>query len=203
MLSSRILPSIVYNGLPDIDDQPIQTGQALSAIGALFVKYKVHDSFGLALLHKHFEMQPGEIMVHNELVCSPLPLEAAAATTGRSFFLQDGGFQAYEYEQDQVCETDPTMPNEGFLNELRSHLLEAGLGRTLALTRVNHDLPLLMEACGPDRTHVCAPVVDEDCLHVEDSRDTSWRFEEDRGSSIKIVVASKCKVKPNGIHTKH
>ncbi|GAM82701.1 hypothetical protein ANO11243_006840 [Dothideomycetidae sp. 11243] len=167
----------LYNELPDVDEQPKLTNDVLKSIGDLFVKYDMHNSFGIALLHRHYIMQSNEIMVHKGLICSPentteYPLGDLA---GHSFFLHDGKFLAYEFE---TIPGDSPIPSEAFLIELKEHILAGGLEQMIALTRVDPNGQPLLEECGPGRSHICVPANDSSWFS-DPAVDTLPRSEKD------------------------
>lgn len=71
MLSSTRIPNSVYNTLPAIESQPPPPENVLYDIGRLFIDHGVNKDVGIALLHKHFELDNEEVMVHDGLRCSP------------------------------------------------------------------------------------------------------------------------------------
>ncbi|KAF2151065.1 hypothetical protein K461DRAFT_165877 [Myriangium duriaei CBS 260.36] len=194
MLSSAPLSSNIYNNLPQANDQTPPEQRILQSVGELFIKHNVHGSFGVALLHKHFDMAEHEIMVHKGLICSPEITTASANEdlSGRSFFLSDGRFQAYEY-QDGSAQGDDLPP--AFLDALRAHLVRNELSQILALTRIVAHAPPLMEHCGAGRTHVC-DVAEQTILPAEA---TEWKFDVRDGSSA-VFVMRACKRDRKGNH---
>ena len=70
MLSSTRIPNSVYNTLPAIETQSPPPPNVLQDIGRLFVNHGVNKDVGIALLHRHFELDNGEVMVHDGLRCS-------------------------------------------------------------------------------------------------------------------------------------
>ena len=196
MISTSLIPNTVYNSLPHITKQTVLSEDDLHAIGPLFIEHSMHSSFGVALLHKHFELEPDEVMVHKGLTCEP-HLSPYDSLTAKAFYLHNGKFQAYEHELD--CEPG-ILPDEPFLTALAQYLVDHNLGKTLALTRVGPDpwAPVLLER-GEGRSHVCSPaekrVVDGhevDYCGDHDFVDTEWRFRPCCCGGVKAKVVKKC-----------
>ncbi|KAF2153664.1 hypothetical protein K461DRAFT_319914 [Myriangium duriaei CBS 260.36] len=185
ILSSRILSCVDYNDLPDADDRLDLPTPFLATLGALFIEHNVNKAFGLTVLNKHFELQAGEVMVHEGRICCPRT--SIEGLVGHSFFLNDSNFQAYEYQDDTPSLTSPP---KAFLVELRSILVDSGLQNLLALTRIDPDLPRSLEACGPNRTHISVPVRDDMSLTPKNTTGTTWRFERFSHGGLGIMVVS-------------
>ncbi|GAM83998.1 hypothetical protein ANO11243_019880 [Dothideomycetidae sp. 11243] len=178
MLSSALISGSTYNDLPAHEDQVLPEQGVIDSLGALFIKHGVHQTYGLALLHKHFDMKADEVMVHDGLRCAPAVLTKEGSLIGRNFYLHDGVFQAYEYEQGP----NQDVLDIAFLSALKRRLIEGGIHRTLALTKIDIGVPPSEERLGSGRSHVCAPAV---AVIAEEA--TEWRFDAVNGSCFTIV----------------
>lgn len=122
MLSSKFISASVYNDLPSINDNQAIPHATLRALGQLFTASKVEQLVGVGLLHKHFELAPHTIMVHDGLVCKPASIENSVGATGTSFFWDGTKFQAFEYAQGEPL----NLPSDflvAFAGYLESHRL--------------------------------------------------------------------------------
>jgi hypothetical protein len=89
--------------LKDIDDiEPINNGdlECLAEVREVLKKHGKRDRFGVALLHKHFEMEDGELLVETtdretrHLTIRPVKQEEAGGTVPTIWMLTDGEGQA-------------------------------------------------------------------------------------------------------------
>lgn len=197
MLSSSLLPSEAYNRLPGVNTNTAPPLDDLHAIGPLFIEHNMHLTYGIALLHKHFNVADNEAMVHDGLVCEPVS-SLPADVTPRSFYMHEGKFQAYEYETHGAS---AALPETAFLDAFSHYLVEHKLDKTIALTRVSSDpwAPVLVERMGDGRSHICTPaekgVVNGhkvDLLGDEEMVDTEWRFRPCCCGGVKAKVVKKC-----------
>lgn len=88
-----------WNDLKDIDDiAPVNDSDfgCLSEVRDVLQRHGMQDRFGVALLHKHFDLEPGEMLVeqtdkeNRTLVISAVTPENAPSTVGTIFRLNDG-----------------------------------------------------------------------------------------------------------------
>lgn len=189
MLSASTLSSAIYNSLPEINQVATPSTGALQALRKVFVEHGMCDSFGVAVLHRHFYLNGDEIMLHDGLVCAPITASKTTGATGHSFFLRDGQFQAYEYMHEHYSSLATASPS--FLLDLSDILIKLGLQNIFALTKIDQDASLLMETCGPGRTHVCSSVTGEDSLPTQ-LRETQWKFEKQNIQNDGIKTTRVC-----------
>jgi hypothetical protein len=88
-----------WGRLKDIDDvEPINDGdlECLADLRDVLKKHGKCERFGVALLHKHFEMEEGELLVEftdkeaRELTIKPVKSEAVGNTVETIWMLLDG-----------------------------------------------------------------------------------------------------------------
>lgn len=132
MLSSKFISPYLYNALSDIDDTVVIPDVTLQAIGQLFAAFNVEHIVGVALLHKHFKLAQGTIMVHKGNICKLEPIRDSPSATGTSFFWDGTNFQAFEYGQEEPL----TLPND-FLGALANHLESHQLSSKVALSKLD------------------------------------------------------------------
>ncbi len=147
MLSSKFIPSPVYNALPDIDDTTVISDSTLQALGQLFAAFNAEKLVGVGLLHKHFKLAQDTIMVHKGHVCKPEPIQGSLSTTGTSFFWDGTDFQAFEYGHEEPL----TLPND-FLDAFAKHLETHQLSGKVALSKLDTKEATLAEYCSPEAT---------------------------------------------------
>jgi hypothetical protein len=127
-----------FNTIPDIHDQvDIPNDPALfAALGKTFRKYDVHKRFGLHLLHRHFDLPEGCIMLKSNVdtdisltTITHLDLIEQSPIRGVLYFLNDAGsFQAYEFEHGDALDISST-----FLEELSEILHKFKMEKVIAL----------------------------------------------------------------------
>lgn len=169
MISSTLIPNSLYNSLPTIMQQSPPSDAHLEGLGALLVSHGVHNHLGISLLHRHYVLKDDAVMVHDGLRCSPVaPAATPSSLGGASFFLHDGSFQAFEYEQE---DEEADIPS-AFLEDLARYLVANGLEKNIALSKLGDpDAPLLTEYCEGE-SHVCE--VAEGEMSAEEA--TMWKF---------------------------
>src|SRR5688572_9139308 len=94
----------LWNDLKDIDEvTPVNAEDlpCLAEIRSVLQRHGMQERFGVALLHKHFDLDAGEMLVEHtdkaarKLVISALTPTEAGDTVGTIFRLNDGeGFDA-------------------------------------------------------------------------------------------------------------
>lgn len=131
-----------YNDLPLIDEQrrTIEEGD-LRELAAVFVRYGVHDRFGLAVLHRHVHISPQFVMVHSRISedtysCRPEKPGMRQLTPYLFSCESPTGLSALEYLV--ADEHEPLhIPSTTFLTELNSSLQSMGLQKVLGLSRIS------------------------------------------------------------------
>ncbi|SPO05320.1 uncharacterized protein DNG_08007 [Cephalotrichum gorgonifer] len=126
----------------------------LGPIRDLFLKHKVHKQLGIALLHKHFPIQPTERLVDCRNISAPWDVgdDTEAITQKydnfilpRSFRLSQGKFVPYEFD---FSDTDDLLHqvDQEFLSQLSSLLYQHGLDHLLGIRSLDqHSSELTVE----------------------------------------------------------
>lgn len=106
MLNINLMP-IQWSLLNDIDDvEPIGDGDSkcLKSIFEVLKSYGMESRFGVALLHKHFDLDPDEIMMEsNDTASRTLTIEAVKAkdagenNIGTIFSLHQDGIEVMSH----------------------------------------------------------------------------------------------------------
>ncbi|KAF7368015.1 Phosphotransferase enzyme family domain-containing protein [Mycena sanguinolenta] len=117
-------------------------GLVTDKLGPIFRKHRVEDKFGLAILHRHFDLDPNERLVEVNSVSTPWPAEEVGRVAGgiaaTSWMFSANQLVPYEYKfVDQISSKEPgddpaAFPE--FLAELGTALKEFKVRRYLALT---------------------------------------------------------------------
>ncbi|KAM6514116.1 hypothetical protein FALCPG4_015278 [Fusarium falciforme] len=148
-----------YNSLPNLrhaSEQFQQLDARTAIVGPirdLFLKNKVHEHLGIALLHKHFPIRPTERLVDCRNISAPWDMgdDTDAVTRKydsliqpRSFRLIQGELVPYEFELSDA--NLPPQVNQAFVSEMSSLLCQHGLDQVLGLRVLDkHDSELTVE----------------------------------------------------------
>ena len=103
MLSKTNPSSRQYNSIPRFEDQVHSIPFThLLLVAEIFVKHKMHLSFGVGLLHRHQGIEPNHMMVSTDkgpaVVCEMQLLDDGQSVAPCSFYLNDDGiFYPFEY----------------------------------------------------------------------------------------------------------
>lgn len=195
MISHHILPASLYNDLPQIEDQGPISDAVLADLGKIFVSYDVQGQLGVGLLHRHFDLDAGEVIVQEGLRCSPKDLSNEnTKVAGASFYLDGEDFKAFEYDTDNPLEFE-----EDFLKEIASYLARNGLARQVALSKLNGEHNRLLETLEDEtKSHICTSV--SECEVSHEDQVTEWRFAVPGNNQIRPVIARLCKKSSTNAH---
>lgn len=178
MLSNECVSADLYNSLPTIDEEAPPSPIALQSLGETLVSAGVSQFLGVSLLHRHYLLPHGSVMVHEGLRCGPAP--ASCNLSGASFFLHAGKFQAFEYETDSAAAEVPVEFLKSFANRLEG----LGLEKRIALSRLDLNHPKLMEHCEDPMTHVCEVTGADIC----EADATEWKFVNENGVVVPVIT---------------
>jgi hypothetical protein len=150
-LKGSFVSAVTYNSLPHIHDAsrvPGDNPTDLEDLRALLAKRGVPKCVSVRLVHKHFDIEDGEVMVINEVavpshgkvqVMRPTEIAGVRPLYGVHFFVDaDGTLQAYEYSPSEVPDTSNLEP---FLVEFCRLVTERGLQHKFGL-KLNGDTNL-------------------------------------------------------------
>jgi hypothetical protein len=143
ILKDTFIPFSTYNTLPhisEVNQVPEVCSTDLEDLRGLLAKHKVPRGVSIRLVHKHFDVQDGEVMMFKNVVLPSLdtvqamrPIQSTNVSNlrGIHFFVdQDGKLQAYEYSTAEV----PNLSKFGeFLAEFCCMVTKRGLQRKLGL----------------------------------------------------------------------
>lgn len=159
-LDSLPFPSSAYNALPHIDsmrDIAAQNAGALNSLLKIILSHKVGHIFSVHLIHKHFDLPEGRVMVYETIhgskhpdfvLSSPRTPERCENLRGLYFqATPDNNMTAYEFT------TDPgenLAPYAEFVLEFNNAVMELGVRHVFALTAKATDTKVLTEFEMPD-----------------------------------------------------
>lgn len=189
-----------YDSLPDIMDaaKSLTASGALedlaNSIGSIFIKHGMENTFGLILLHRHFDMDPTERLVEFGNVSVPWDITCNEAEMDKiqpvSWRFVDGGVVPYEFTGNQLDSLPEDRNYDRFVKDLGGSLQRLQLDQMLGLCRITTssvDSPPTMEFTS-GRANVTVPDVmwalGGDSAAVE----ASWQF----GSQGKHIIPSRC-----------
>lgn len=217
-----------YDSLPEIEEADAlfterwSTDSLAAKVGHVFTKHGVQDDFGLSLLHRHFDMDPAEILVNIENVAVPWHTASMnpqlANVMGSSWRIVSDGLAPIEFHYTNDTIRANIEDHLDFVNELASVLQELALDKVLGVCAFNgvddNDEPSVEFASG--RANITLPM---DVAEHEESVmiDTAFAFRDEKGthtylskvhhfellthlsdSSGIITVKARCKLKCKG-----
>ncbi|PVH70790.1 hypothetical protein DL98DRAFT_504276 [Cadophora sp. DSE1049] len=206
-LDLELLPASDYNSIKSFEEQQTITSSHLGAIAEIYVRARMHHSYGAGILHRHFALRKGDVMVHTRCendvdLCTAENLENLDRHSLRphSFLLNSKGrFQAYEYDTG-LGHLRP-LPDTAFLHQLRDFLVENQLTSLVAILAEDNRQDSV-EFLLPDRQGmICVPRQDSDggSDGVGPSVITGWKFFESDGR-IECRARRACESQGDGQH---
>lgn len=210
-MHTDILTARSFNQIPRFDEQAHTVGNsALQALGELFVEHDMHRNYCVGLLHRHFDLQDGQIMIHEPPRCHGVICKAQnicdiqrSKLVPHSIFLNDElKFQPYEYElSSEQHGIDPD-----FLASLRALLIALNLQNIFSVTRrADSSTPdrvavetLLPEISGMHTAYLNAERSAMQCEHSTVT--TLWGFQKDFKGDVKILELQRCVKNAAGVH---
>jgi hypothetical protein len=207
-LKENFISPTAYNSLPTIQevaDVPSIYNKDRDDLRDLLQKHQVPDVVCVRLIHKHFDIVDGEIMVLREVqvqsqgtiqIMGPMNPQKSPKLRGLNYIVDDDGqFQSYEYTTSE----GPDMENYGaFLKEFRQIIIERGLQTKWGLKiGVPQDKMGWIEFEFPEKRSTLAipPGVELPSLENELSVTTDWRS--DAGPIMRCSHCNHC------THCKH
>lgn len=182
--------------------------EALIAVGKLLLDSGLAADYGIALLHRHFDLRAEHVMVHysadGEDICTPRhirDLDKAALVPCSIFLNRSLNFQPFEY----AVGAERAPLTQQFLSQLRSLLIARQLGTMLALATCPHPTiedGLAVETLLPDLLgmHTALQVGEDHDTSGSRSVVTGWTFDENGSGNIRIHAVKKCVKNAAGVH---
>ena len=207
----------LFNSLSSIELADIQArgtqalDQAKSVLGPIFIAHDLHDRWGLALLHKHWDLDSDELPLQRvtrpdiprEYELGPVrkfdgavswPSILSVATTGALF-------QPLEYSEDKsVAKAYLTLLHrEDFLNQFRRLVIGNGWNHLFGLAALRsiskgYDL---VEFNYQERVSALCEVRERDVVG-KNLLETTWRFNPISATATCELCFSKCVIPASG-----
>jgi hypothetical protein len=206
-LDMDLLPASEYNHIKCFEEQRTIGQKQLSALAELYVRAKMHHSYGAGILHRHIPLRDGHIMVHT-LCDDDIDICKAESVTGldydnitpHSLYLNSKGqFQAYEY--DSGVKTPRLLPSIEFLRQLRSFLVENHLTDLVAVLAEDGRQNSVEFLLPNEQGMICIPYKDVyGGIDMGRSVITGWKFCEEPDGRILCVERNECDPKGDGQH---
>ncbi|KAH0332858.1 hypothetical protein KCU81_g10026, partial [Aureobasidium melanogenum] len=201
MTSGIFAPHQVHNAVPLLEHADFLSDDLLLKVGAILIRAKEHRNWGICRKHRHHELKPKELMVHETNgprdICRPVEWNPTSKVYPHSWHYTSGDhLTPYEYG---------TQPQPDIPLPLASELLEVmRTESTVAL------IPIATSLEGGDKKWV-ETVSSEDRSMTSDlvpqsrcfpqSETVGWMFFPAGQGAVKAVVIRECKKNPvTGFH---
>ena len=214
IVEQSCLSAAAFNKIPRIEQQVVALETlALTAIGELFLQHGMHEDYCAGLLHRHFDLQEGEVMVHSAFdngtdVCKVRRLDEIGPSTilPHSLFLnEEENFQAFEYE----IAAERRHLDSGFLTALRTLLLHFSLTELVALVphpKLSSDRYPVTESllpAGQGTRSSPSHTARSPAKAAHRAIVTGWRFDRDCAGALQISHTYQCETnEKTGLHEK-
>lgn len=191
--------AVEYNRVRDISQQHHRVDNStLRLAGNIFVKHQVEQIFGLALLHRHQELEPGFVMVHTESashedLCTVHPYDKSKIYPLSFFMDSQSIFRPQEFSSKPAI-----PPSNNFLSDIGLFFKKHNLEQVFSITRISSPEKLWIERGLSNGKGTIATMV-ESGDDIDDGVITVWGFGlED--SWIKITLLRKCETAQSSGH---
>ncbi|KAI0563683.1 hypothetical protein FGB62_36g122 [Gracilaria domingensis] len=211
ILENGFFPSTEYNLLPHIDELSeyvVQKSKALRNLLSLIETSGLQSVFSVHLVHKHFDVSPGHIMVYETVkltnavevqICRPRLPEKVADINGVYYKAHKNGKMAsYEFTTDAVVDISPY---EKFVEAFHAALVRLEVVDIFALTvRRLADVPQLYEFEVPQYRSTVL-VSDRNWFrNAVSSQITDWGARSLQAESCDYIIKVGCIVTRSGKH---
>ena len=199
-----------YNSLVDEHEQPNISSHHLDLLAQLFIRYNAQNTFGVHLIHGHFKIPYGTIMLGSTFKrelsgywTKPTPCETILASPvhGHIYTLSpDNRLLAYEYREGCTPKSVDEI-DTGFFHELSKYLISnklAGLLGLEVLEDTSSPQARMLEFVLAGRGTVM--VKEEEAMHTDTYRVTGWSFAQDKDGTISVKGCETHASTPNGEH---
>ncbi|KAI1200081.1 hypothetical protein F5X97DRAFT_321834 [Nemania serpens] len=129
----------LYNKLPDDSDQPAVLDKHINNIAALFTRHNADKVFGIHLIHGHFQIPAGTVMLGANFENPKLRWTKAteiesidtASIHGHIFVFTEDGLCAYEFQEGPL--PDLSGVGHGFLTDFVNYIVQNNLTNLIGL----------------------------------------------------------------------
>ncbi|KAJ5143702.1 uncharacterized protein N7515_002489 [Penicillium bovifimosum] len=151
---------------------------------SLILQHGVSDLFGVALVHRHFDLEEGTILVEKDMVTAPWKCDNSFAKHGGrivpiSWFFKEGRPYPYEFGFFPYSKTDPPKLEqhasfvEAFFDAVNLH----GLDNFVGLRRLSGHESTGMLECTEGRVNIMFPSNEIPAELLQNGTDTMWFFD--------------------------
>ncbi|KAG8625147.1 hypothetical protein KVT40_006898 [Elsinoe batatas] len=204
----RLLPYGAYNSIQDLDEyrQPVNP-KTLTEIGALILDHGLDKTIGLGILHRHFLLQPGEVMVHTRRdgfssECRPYIPDTVEVLSPHSWFLHGDNFEPFEYSQSAQQLVD-ILPKT-FITRLRTIVGDHKLRSLTLVSRENWDEhdgeKVWVETLDENARSMLCHLIASEKIQSHLSIPTGWSFTRVLDGEVKPTVFKRCVLLNSGLH---
>ncbi|CAB4493665.1 hypothetical protein RhiirA5_500685 [Rhizophagus irregularis] len=179
-----------YNNIPSLGKAllALETIQDLMVIGDIFFKHTMQATWGLCLVHRHFNLKPNEVMLEqpyysdSHIVTKAVDVnEVTTSFTGSSYYLsEESKLQAFEYRYGTNTYIEETMQSEKFfvfLREFEQLLVKLGLRNILGLIPRAY-ITYGLEKSNYEKRENVVQLLGDGVPVEENSVVTAWTFDE-------------------------
>ncbi|OAA47530.1 hypothetical protein ISF_09522 [Cordyceps fumosorosea ARSEF 2679] len=192
----------IYNCLPDDLQQPELCDTHLRNLAEIFVRNRAHVVFGIHLVHGHFLLPTGEILLgenYDEPRCRwansiAVPVMNLDKVHGHIFVMTEDGFHPYEYQMGTM--PDISQVAGSFFEELSNYIKLNKLANLIGLQVTEPDPVPMYELILPRGTVMIDVSSLNGCIP---SRDTGWRFAA-KGAEPRVCTAYETHAKHSNGH---
>jgi hypothetical protein len=193
----------VHNAVPLLECTTTLTGEELSQIGAILIKFGQHQDWGISRAHRHHELRSNEIMVHRVErrtdICEPVqssPLDKFYPHSWR--YTSARHLTPYEYG---TC-SRPELPR-GFISKLWEQLDCMDLQWSISLVPIEAHQgrnEKWIETVDAEARSMASKLVSQN--HDDPRYETvGWRFFPASGGAVEVAVVRQCQRNPvTGFH---
>ena len=199
-----------YNCLIDDHKQPNISPHHLDLLAQLFIRHNAQNTFGVHLIHGHFKIPCGTIMLGSTFKrelsgywTRPIPCETVLTNSihGHIYALSpDNRLLAYEYREGCVPKSIGKI-DTAFFHELSKYLISnklVGLLGLEVLEDTSSPQTQMLEFVLAGRGTVM--IKEEKAMHTNTYRVTGWSFTQDKDGTVAVKGFETHASNPSGGH---
>ncbi|KAL2372002.1 hypothetical protein BDBG_03692 [Blastomyces gilchristii SLH14081] len=155
-----------------------------TTLKSLILQHEVADSFGVALVHRHFDLDNGTVLVEKDMVLSPWACDSSWDKFGGKIapiswlckgdktFPYEFGFFSYRQAMPMKLEEHSAFV-QAYFDAVKQHGLEEYIG----LRRLSGREPEEMLECTEGKVNINFPISEIPPEFVENGTQTMWFFD--------------------------
>lgn len=131
---------------------------------ALILQHGVDNLFGVALVHRHFDLEEGTILVEKDMIMAPWRYDDSFAKYGGkiipiSWFCKEGRIHPYEFGFVPYSKPEPPRLEEhaSFVDAFFDAVNLHGLGDSVGIRRLSGNKPMGMLECTEGNVNIMFP----------------------------------------------